>query len=153
MAQSHSDFSWLGGTGDSYSHQYIQHAGREQCRAIPAISDVASLKTGSILLKTRLMIPISFLTPGSDLPGGAITSKEGGRSEGSVLGSRDLMNANSVGVYEDMYTSERYFLVLSCDGIAPIAWRGREQNTEVGHHQTRDCSGIFNSRGLSITIN
>jgi hypothetical protein len=59
------------------------------------------------------------------LSGGAIISNESGSDVGA-LGSRDLMGAESVGVYDDMYTSEKYLLTLSFDGIGPIAWRGRE---------------------------
>src|SRR6266702_3668660 len=45
----------------------------------------------------------------------------------------------------------KYSSSLSSNGIGPIAWRGREQKADVGHHQTRDFSGIFNSRSLSTT--
>jgi hypothetical protein len=55
------------------------------------------------------------------------------------------------GVYEGMYRSRKYRGGPMSDGIGPIAWSGSEQKTDVGHHHTRDCSGIFNSFSLSIT--
>src|SRR5260221_9458280 len=67
------------------------------------------------------------------------------------LGLRAWMSAESVGVYEGIYRSEKYRSTLPSDRIGPIAWRGREQKTDVGHHQMRDCSGTFNVRSLSIT--
>ena len=116
------------------------------------VSDVASSKTAlSIELpKVRLMTSISPPTPSKHESDGAMTSNESG-SDVWTLGSRDLMSAESVGVYEDMYMSEKYLLTLSFDGIGPIAWIGRDQRTDVGHHQVRDCSSMFNSWSLSMT--
>ena len=82
---------------------------------------------------------------------GCTTSSIEGVSDGCMLGLHDSISAERVGVYEGMYRSEKYSLVGPSDRIGPMAWRGREQNTDVGHHQTWDCSGTFNLQSLSIT--
>jgi hypothetical protein len=55
-----------------------------------------------------------------DVSCGVITSNEGG-SDVCTLDSQDLMSAESVGVYDEMYTSKKYLLTLSFDRIGPIA--------------------------------
>jgi hypothetical protein len=45
---------------------------------------------------------------------------------------RDSISAESDGVYDEMYRSEKYSSLSSADGNGPIAWRGREQKAPSG---------------------
>src|SRR5258708_6062345 len=98
------------------------------------------------------MTSISSHAPGRE-SGCATRSSEGLLNvSGNSLGFRDSMRAESVGVYEVMYRSKKYSNSLpTSDRIGPIAWRGREQKADVGHHQTRDFSGTSIWRSLSMT--
>src|SRR6266702_1013459 len=102
-------------------------------------------------IPTACMTLISSHAP-NRVSGCATRSNEGLSSVSSNdLGFRDSMSAESVGVYEGVYRSIKYSPSLSSDGIGPIAWRGKEQKADVGHHQTRDFSGTSNWRSLSMT--
>src|SRR5579863_6345615 len=97
-----------------------------------------------------LIRDISFQAAGI-YPSGCAMRSIGGLSNRCGPGFRDSMSAERVGVYEGMYRSEKYDLTRPSDRTGPIACRGREQKTDVGHHQIRDCSGIFSSRSFCIT--
>src|SRR6267154_5112799 len=105
------------------------------------------LVTGGLRLCITCISPD---TPGSD-GSGCATRSMCGRLECRIPELRDVMSAESVGVYEEIYISEKYCFPLPADGIGPMACTGRYPNTDVGHHQTRDCSGIPNSLSLLIT--
>src|SRR5487761_1724226 len=112
---------------------------------------VAVLEISVVTVVSRLrMRDISFQAAGM-FSSGCATRSIDGFSDKCGPGLRDSMSAERVGVYEGMYRSEKYNSKRPSDRTGPMACRGREQKTDVGHHQMRDCSGIFNSWSLCIT--
>ena len=85
---------------------------------------VASLEmrpaTSIRALSAHSITLISPFTPGRESSGWATRSKEG-LSGMRGLALRDSMRAESDGVYEEMYRSEKYRLQVSFGGIGPIA--------------------------------
>lgn len=96
------------------------------------------------------LLPSPPLHPGERRP---VVPQKAERVEDQVSkrGVSETLLTCSVLGYEQTYISEKYRSGSWVDGTGPIAWRGREQKTDVGYHQIRDCSGMPNPCSLLMT--